>query len=45
MLNYEVFNKENQPTETEIKDFIGTEIFPLFADLDNHLRERYNVKP
>ena len=45
MLNYEVFNKENPPTETEIKDFTGTEIFPLFADLNNYLRERYNIKP
>jgi len=42
MLNYEVFNKENQPTESEIRTFIGTELFP---DLDNHLRDNYNVKP
>jgi len=42
MLNYEVFNKEIQPTETEIKDFVGTE---LFTDLDNHLRENYKIKP
>ena len=45
MLNYEVFNKENQPTEAEIKDFIGTEIFTHFTDLDNHLREDYKIKP
>lgn len=42
MLNYEVFNKENQPTEAEIKDFVGT---ALFSDLDNHLRDNYKVKP
>lgn len=30
MLNYEVFNKENQPTEAEIRDFIGAEVFTLF---------------
>jgi hypothetical protein len=42
MLNYEVFNKETQPTESEIRDFIGTE---LFTDLDNHLRDSYQVKP
>jgi len=42
MLNYEVFNKETQPTESEIKDFVGTE---LFTDLDNHLRENYKIKP
>jgi len=45
MLNYEVFNKENQPTEDEIKDFVGTKIFALFADLDNHLRNDYKIKP
>ncbi len=44
MLNYEVFNKENQPTEAEIKDFVGTEIFKLFSDLDNHLCENYKIK-
>jgi hypothetical protein len=42
MLNYEVFDKEIQPTETEINDFIGTE---LFTDLDYHLRDSYKVKP
>ena len=45
MLNYEVFNKENQPTESEIKDFVGAEIFALFTDLDNHIRESYKIKP
>ena len=45
MLNYEVFIKESQPTEDEIKDFVGTEIFTLFTDLDNHLREDYKIKP
>ena len=45
MLNYETFNKENQPTEAEIEDFVGVEIFALFADLDNHLRENYKIKP
>ena len=45
MLNYEVFSKEDQPTDAEIKDFIGREIFALFSDLDNHLRELYRIKP
>jgi len=45
MLNYEVFSKESQPTEDEIKDFVGAEIFTLFTDLDNHLREDYKIKP
>lgn len=45
MLNYEVFNKEIQPTETEIKDFIGADISPLYVELDSYLRERYKIKP
>ena len=45
MLNYEVFSKESQPTESEIKDFIGAEVFTHFTDLDNHLREDYKIKP
>ena len=45
MLNYEIFNKENQPTEDEIKDFVGTEVFAHFTDLDNHLREDYKINP
>ncbi|MDR2972616.1 MAG: DUF3788 domain-containing protein [Bacteroidales bacterium] len=40
--NYEVFNKEAEPTESEIKDFIGTE---YFSDLDSHLRDNYSIKP
>jgi hypothetical protein len=42
MLNYEVFEKENQPNESEIRDFVGTK---LFTDLDSHLRDSCNVKP
>jgi len=38
----ELFDKEHEPSETEIKDFVGT---PLFDDLDGHLRQAYNVKP
>jgi len=45
MLNYEIFNKENQPTEVEIKEFVGAGILTLFTDLDSHLREDYKVKP
>ena len=45
MLNYEIFTKENQPSEAEIKEFVGTEISALFIDLDNHLRERYKINP
>jgi len=42
MLNYEKFSKENQPTEVELRDFVGAD---FFADLDKHLREHYNTKP
>ena len=42
MLNYEMFDKDVQPAESEIEDFVGTE---LFTDLHNHVCERYNVKP
>ena len=45
MLNYEVFTKDNQPSETEIKEFVGPEASTLFNDLDNHLRESYKIKP
>ena len=45
MLNYEVFDKEKQPTEAEIKDFVGAVIFDCYSDLDNHLRESYKIKP
>ena len=45
MLNYEIFSKENQPTESEIKDFVGSEMSKLFSDLDDLLREGYKVKP
>jgi hypothetical protein len=42
MLNYEVFDKEIEPTESEIRNFIGTE---YFSDLDSHLRDNYIIKP
>ena len=42
MLNFEVFDKEIQPTESELKDFAQTE---LFTDLHFHLCECYKVKP
>jgi len=42
MLNYEMFSKETQPTDTEIRDFCNSE---FLDDLDNHLRDSYKVKP
>ena len=42
MLNFEMFEKETQPTKSELKDFVGTK---LFTDLDHHLCDGYKVKP
>jgi hypothetical protein len=42
MLNYENFNKDIQPTESELKDFVGTR---FFTDLDQHMRDIYKIKP
>ena len=42
MLNFEIFDKEVQPTESELRGFVGTE---LFMDLHNHLCDSYKVKP
>ena len=42
MLNFEKFDKETQPTESELKNFVGTE---FFTDLHNHLCDSYKVKP
>ena len=42
MLNFEMFDKEKQPTESELEDFVGT---MLFTDLNNHLCNSYKVKP
>jgi len=41
-LNFQIFSKENQPTEAEIRDFVGLD---FFVDLDSHLRESYKIKP
>jgi len=42
MLNYEIFDKSAQPTESQIRDFVKTE---LYDDLDSHLRDVYKVNP
>ena len=39
---YEMFDKEHEPTEAEICEYIGS---PLFGKLDEHLRQTYKVKP
>jgi hypothetical protein len=42
MLNFEMFDREIQPTESELRGFVGTEIF---TDLHNHLCDSYKIKP
>ena len=42
MLNFEMFDKEVPPTEFEVRNFVGTE---LFMDLHNYVCDRYKVKP
>jgi hypothetical protein len=42
MLNFEIFDKEIQPTESELASFVGTE---HFIDLHNYLCENYKIKP
>jgi len=38
----ELYTKDNEPSESQIKAFVGN---PLLDDLDNHLRQEYNIKP
>ena len=42
MLNFEKFEKDKQPSETEIRDFVNT---CLLDDMDSHMRDMYKVKP
>jgi len=37
----ELYTKENEPSKSQIKDFVNT---PLWDNLDNHLQQEYNVK-
>ncbi|MCL2456629.1 MAG: DUF3788 domain-containing protein [Defluviitaleaceae bacterium] len=38
----ELFSRENEPSEIQIKEFVNTH---LFCDLDEHLRLTYKIKP
>jgi len=38
----ELFDKEHQPSDSQIKEFVGT---PLWDDLDAHLQQAHKVKP
>jgi len=42
MLWNESFDREHEPSETQIKEFINTQ---LYEDLDGYLRQTYKVKP
>ena len=39
---YELFDKENEPSETQVSEYIDS---PLFGDLDGYLRCTHKVKP
>jgi hypothetical protein len=39
---YELFNKENEPSETQVSEYINS---PLFNELDCYLRQAHKVKP
>ena len=39
---HEMFDREHEPTEAQIRDFVSTS---LFDALDEYLRQTYNVKP
>jgi AraC family transcriptional regulator len=38
---YELFNKENEPTEAQVSEYISS---PLFGGLDDYLRQAHKVK-
>ncbi|MCL2578691.1 MAG: DUF3788 domain-containing protein [Oscillospiraceae bacterium] len=38
----EMFTKGNQPSQSQIQDFVGC---PLWGDLDAHLQQEYKIKP
>ena len=42
MLWSEIFDREHEPSETQIKEYINTQ---LHEDLDGYLRQTYKVKP
>ena len=39
---YELYGKEHEPSEAQIKEFVGTH---LWDSLDGYLQRTYNVKP
>ena len=39
---YELFDREHEPSDVQIKEYIETS---LFDELDGHIKETYKVKP
>jgi len=39
---HELFDREHEPSEAQIKEFVNT---PLFDELDSYVRETFKVKP
>jgi len=39
---HELFDREHEPSEAQVKEFVGN---PIFDELDGHIRETYKVKP
>ena len=39
---HELFDREHEPSESQIKEYINTS---LFGELDEHLRQTYKIKP
>lgn len=42
MLWNELFDKENEPSDSQISEFVAT---PLWNDLTGYLRQTYNIQP
>ena len=38
----ELYTREHEPSETQVKEFVDT---PLFDELDDYLRQTYKIKP
>jgi len=39
---YELFDREHEPSEVQVKEYVDT---PLFDELDGYLRETFKVRP
>jgi AraC family transcriptional regulator len=38
----ELYSSDNEPSDAQIRDYVD---IPLWDDLDNHIRQAYNIKP